>query len=59
ILVCGIRAALRSSDLMLMGLVCGIFGFLVHGFFDNHFYSLQLSFLFWTLAGLCRSRSFQ
>ena len=54
-----VKAVLRNRDFILMGLVCGIFGFLVHSFFDNHFYSLQLSFLFWTLAGLCRSRCAQ
>jgi O-antigen ligase len=30
----------------------GIIAFLVHGFFDVHFYSAQLSALFWLMAGL-------
>jgi O-antigen ligase len=50
------RAVLRNQDFIFLGLVCGIFGFLIHSFFDNHFYSLQLSFLFWVLAGLCNSQ---
>jgi O-antigen ligase len=56
LLVKGARAARRGADFMLMGLVSGIFGFLAHSFFDNHFYTLQLSFLFWSLAGLCSSQ---
>jgi len=37
---------------ILVGLTAGLMGFLVHAFFDVHFYSFQLSFLFWTVLGL-------
>ncbi len=35
-----------------IGLISGIFGFLVHSFFDTHFYTLQHSSLFWYMVGL-------
>lgn len=41
-----------SDDFILLGFVCAFSGTLVHLFFDNHLYSLQLSFLFWFMAGL-------
>ncbi|MCX5701458.1 MAG: O-antigen ligase family protein [Candidatus Omnitrophica bacterium] len=47
-----IKAFKKSQDFILLGLICGIFGFLVHSFFDNHLYSLQLSVLFWFMLGL-------
>ncbi len=37
---------------ILTGLIAGLFGFLVHSFFEVHLYSFQLSFLFWILLGL-------
>ncbi len=46
----------KNCDFILLGLICGIFGFLVHSFFDNHFYSLQLSVLFWFLLGLTMAK---
>jgi len=46
-------AARMKKDVILLGLICGLFGFIVHAFFDNHFYSVQLSVLFWSLAGIC------
>ena len=33
-------------------LVCAIVAYLCHSFFDNHFFSSQLAFLFWVLIGL-------
>ncbi len=37
---------------VLLGLLCGLFGFLTHSFFDTQFYSLQQSVLMWFLFGL-------
>ncbi len=34
-----------------IGLTAGLAAFLVHSFFDNHMYCLQLSVYFWVLAG--------
>ncbi len=53
----GIMAFKKSSDPIVLGLVCGIFGFLVHSFFDTQFYSLQLATLFWLSAGLLVAQS--
>jgi len=36
----------------LIGLVAAIGAFLAHAFFDNHFYSVQLSAFIWSIAGL-------
>jgi len=36
----------------LQGSVAGLFGYLIQSFFDNTFYSVQLSVLLWTLIGL-------
>jgi len=52
LLVKSIKSANKNKDFILLGLGCGAFGFLVH----NQFYSVQLSFLFWLLAGLIRGR---
>lgn len=48
----GIIAFKRNNNYIALGLFCGIFGFLVHSFFDTHLYSLQLSALFWSMAGI-------
>ena len=48
----GIATFKKTNNYMLLGMSCGIFGFLVHSFFDTHFYSLQLSALFWSIAGI-------
>jgi putative inorganic carbon (HCO3(-)) transporter len=37
---------------VLQGTVSGLFGFLVQGFFDNTFYTVQLSMLMWMIFGL-------
>jgi len=52
LLLKGIKAFKKSQDFTLLGLICGIFGFLVHSFFDVQLYSLQLAVLFWVMAGL-------
>jgi len=44
-----------QSQAVLLGLICAIFGFLVHSFFDTQLYSLQLSALFWFLLGITAS----
>ena len=48
----GVKAFRKSHDYIVLGVFCAIFGFLVHGFFDTHFYSLQLAVLFWFMAGM-------
>ena len=37
---------------VLIGLLAGMFGFLVHSFFDVNFYALQLANLMWFIMGL-------
>jgi len=41
-----------SLKMVLVGLWIGAFSFCIHSFFDNHFYSLKLSILFWIMAGI-------
>lgn len=48
----GIRAYLENQDAILLGVLCGVFGFLVHSFFDTQFYALRLAYLLWFLLGL-------
>lgn len=56
----GISSFKKNQDAFILGVLCGIFGFLVHSFFDTHLYSLQLSVLFWSMAGiLCSLIKFQ
>ena len=55
LLIKGIRKYLENRDYFILGLVCGIFAFLFHSFFDTQFYSLQLSVLFWVMAGVLNS----
>ncbi len=44
----------REDDFMLfpIGLLAGIFAFLIHSFFDTNFYSLQLSVYLWFMIGI-------
>lgn len=51
----GIEAFRRSHNYLILGVLCAIFGFLVHSFFDTHLYSLQLAMLFWYLAGMLQA----
>jgi len=53
----GIMVFKKSSDSIVLGLICGIFGFLVHSFFDTQLYSLQLATLFWLSTGLLVAQS--
>jgi len=43
---------LEKNNALVVGLLSGISAFLVHSFFDNHFYALQLVVLFWFMLGL-------
>jgi len=51
----GLKAFLQTKDFLILGLLAGLFGFTVHSFFDTHFYSLQLAYLFWSMAGVLAS----
>jgi len=42
----------RNLAALAVGLLSGIFAFLVHSFFDTHFYSLQLSAYLWFMVGV-------
>jgi len=42
----------RNLGALMIGLLSGIFAFLVHSFFDTQFYSLQLSVHLWFLVGI-------
>ncbi len=48
----GVKKFIASRDLLLLGLLTGAVGFLVHSFFDTNLYSLRLAVLFWVWAGL-------
>ena len=48
----GVKAFKRNEDPLLLGLLGGIFAFLIHSFFDTQFYSLAQSFLFWSMLGI-------
>lgn len=50
-----INTSAMSGDprvILSMGLLSGIFAFLIHSFFDTHFYSLQLSVCFWFMVAV-------
>jgi len=53
----GIRVFRQKRDYWVAGLLSGLAGFLVHSFFDTQLYSLQLSMLFWFMAGVLDSYS--
>ena len=42
----------KSLAIRGIGLLSGLFAFLISSFSDNNFYSLQLSSLFWVMAGM-------
>jgi len=48
----GIKKFLRFKDFLLLGLLSGFIGFLIHSFFDVNLYSLRLAVLFWLWVGL-------
>ncbi|MEK7254556.1 MAG: hypothetical protein AAB316_07420 [Bacteroidota bacterium] len=41
----------KKENYLLVGVLSGIFAFLVHSFFDTGLYSLSLEVLFWFMAG--------
>jgi len=52
----GIKIFLASHDFLLLGLLAGVFGFLVHSIFDSNLYSLRLVIFFWIWIGLIVAR---
>jgi O-antigen ligase len=52
----GIKKFIVSRDFLLLGLLAGAVGFLVHSFFDTNLYSLRLATLFWIWVGLIVAR---
>lgn len=44
-----------SSGDVLVGFMAGVFAFMVHSFFDTHFYDYQLGILMWSMLGLIGS----
>lgn len=48
----GARIFRKSKDPLLLGILTGIIGFLIHSVFDTNLYSLQLSVLFWAMLAL-------
>lgn len=48
----------QNLGVLALSLLSGVFAFLVHSFFDTHFYSLQLSVYLWfmigTLVAICK-----
>ena len=47
-----IKRFIVCKDFLLLGLLSGVVGFLVHSFFDTNLYSLRLAILFWVWVGL-------
>jgi putative inorganic carbon (hco3(-)) transporter len=47
-----IKELKSNSNFLTLGLACGIFGFLVHSFFDVSLYSVTLAYLFWSMLGI-------
>ena len=56
LLYIGIKTAKKglpdNLSILLVGIICGIIGFLTHSFFDTQLYSLQQRALFWVMSGL-------
>lgn len=57
LLYTSVKKVQKNKDLVLLGLVIGISGFLVHSFFDTQLYSVQLRTLFWMWMGLIAAMS--
>lgn len=55
----GVKTFSRNKDYLLLGLISGFIGFLVHSFFDTDLYVLRLAVLFWTWAGLLIARVYK
>lgn len=52
-----IKKFFASKDFLLLGLLTGAVGFLIHSFFEVNFYSLRLAILFWIWIGLIAGRT--
>lgn len=52
----GVKKFISSKDFLLLGLLAGTIGFLVHSFFDTNLYSLRLAILFWVWVALIIGR---
>ena len=52
LLIKGIKVFKQNHNFLVLGITCGLFGFLVHSFFDTQFYSVQTAVLFWSMAGI-------
>ncbi len=52
----GIKRFIVSKDFLLLGLLSGAIGFLLHSFFETNLYSLRLAILFWVWIGLILAR---
>lgn len=48
----GLHHLNTRNNSLVAGLMAGLFAFLIHTFFDNHLYALQLVVLFWFMLGL-------
>jgi O-antigen ligase len=59
VLLKAMRSIKSNRDSILLGAFCGVCGFLAHGFFDSHLYSLQLAVLFWLMLGSLSASSSQ
>lgn len=49
----------KSKDVLTKGICFGLLAFLVHAFFENHFFTVQLSILFWVLAGMVMGNMYE
>jgi len=56
ILTKAIKTFQKTKDFVFLGIICAIFALLVHSFFDNDLYSLQLAVLFWFILALALTR---
>lgn len=52
----GFKQFFTTRDYLLLGLLVGLAGFLVHMFFEVHLYSVQLAVLFWVWCGMIAAR---
>lgn len=52
LLLNGVKAYRKNQNPILLGILCGVFGFLVHSLFDTQFYALRLAYLLWFMLGL-------
>lgn len=48
----GVKMFFSTRDSILLGGICGLFGFLAHSFFEVNLYSLPLATLFWLWIGI-------